>query len=161
MSTLVAYFSASGSQGTTATVAKGLAQAIGADLFEIRPGDPYTQADLDWHDKNSRTTIEMNDEACRPGIADMVKDMEAYDTVFVGFPIWWYVEPRIIDTFLESYDFAGKTIVPFATSGGSDLGNAPHRMQTLVPEARVLSGGMLNGEWDVEALRMWAQGVGQ
>ena len=152
--TLVAYFSAS---GTTARVARDLAGAIGADLFEIAPEQPYTSADLNWQDKKSRTTIEMNDESCRPAIATKVDDMTAYDTVFVGFPVWWYVEPRIIDTFLESYDYAGKTVVPFATSGGSGLGRAPQRMQAIVPNAKVFAGGLLNGRPSQEALAVWAE----
>lgn len=152
--TLVAYFSAS---GTTAKVAKDLAAATGADLFEIQPEQPYTAADLNWQDKKSRTTIEMNDETCRPGIAGSVADMGAYDTVFVGFPVWWYVEPRIIDTFLEGYDFTGKTVVPFATSGGSGLGQAPKRMQAIVPGAKVLAGGLLNGRPAQAELSAWAE----
>ena len=152
--TLVAYFSAS---GTTERVAKGLAAAVGADLFEIAPEQPYTRGDLNWQDKKSRTTIEMNDEACRPAIAGTVADMGAYDTVFVGFPVWWYVEPRIIDTFLEAYDFAGKTVVPFATSGGSGLGRAPQRMQALAAGARVLAGGLLNGCPSQDELAAWAE----
>ena len=152
--TLVAYFSAS---GTTAKVAKDLAAATGADVFEIAPAQPYTRADLNWQDKKSRTTVEMNDESCRPAIADEVAGMAAYDTVFVGFPVWWYVEPRIIDTFLEGYDFSGKTVVPFATSGGSGLGRAPQRMQALVPGANVLAGGLLNGRPSQAELAAWAE----
>ncbi len=152
--TLVAYFSAS---GTTAKVAKDLAAALDADLFEIVPEQPYTGADLNWQDKKSRTTIEMNDEACRPSIAGEVADMAAYDTVFVGFPVWWYVEPRIVDTFLESYDFTDKTVVPFATSGGSGLGKAPQRMQALASGARVLAGGLLNGRPSQLELAPWAE----
>lgn len=152
--TLVAYFSAS---GTTAKVAKDLAAALDADLFEIVPEQPYTGADLNWQDKKSRTTIEMNDEACRPSIAGEVADMAAYDTVFVGFPVWWYVEPRIVDTFLESYDFTDKTVVPFATSGGSGLGKAPQRMQALASGARVLAGGLLNGRPSQLELAAWAE----
>ena len=152
--TLVAYFSAS---GTTAKVAKDLAAALDADLFEIVPEQPYTGADLNWQDKKSRTTIEMNDEACRPSIAGEVADMAAYDTVFVGFPVWWYVEPRIVDTFLESYDFTDKTVVPFATSGGSGLGKAPQRMQALASGARVLAGGVLNGRPSQLELAAWAE----
>ena len=154
--TLVAYFSAS---GTTAKVARDLAAAVGADLFEIEPAQPYTGADLNWQDKSSRTTIEMNDESCRPAIAGEVDDMDAYDTVFVGFPVWWYVEPRIIDTFLEAHDFSGKTIVPFATSGGSGLGKAPQRMQALAPSAKVLTGGLLNGHPSQSELASWAEGA--
>ena len=152
--TLVAYFSAS---GTTARVAKDLAGAIGADLFEIAPVEPYSAADLNWNDKASRSSVEMNDESCRPAIAAKVNDMAAYDTVFVGFPVWWYVEPRIIDTFLEAYDFSGKTVVPFATSGGSGLGRAPQRMQALAPGAKVLQGGLLNGRFSQEKLADWAE----
>lgn len=151
---LVAYFSAS---GVTAQVAKELAAATGADLFEIAPEQPYSNADLNWQDKGSRTTIEMNDESCRPAIAGTVADMAAYDTVFVGFPVWWYVEPRIIDTFLEAYDFSGKTIVPFATSGGSGLGSAPQRMQAIAPGAKVLAGGLLNGCPSQVSLAEWAE----
>ena len=113
---LVAYFSAS---GVTARTAKEIADAVGADLYEIRPQQPYTAADLDWTDKKSRSTLEMNDPACRPAIAQPAQDMDQYDTVLIGFPVWWYVEPRIMDTFLESYDFSGKTLIPFAPSGGS------------------------------------------
>ena len=152
--TLVAYFSAS---GTTARVAKDLAEAVSADLFEIEPEQPYSRADLNWNDKGSRTTIEMNDEACRPAIAGEVADMAAYDAVFVGFPVWWYVEPRIIDTFLEAYDFSGKTVVPFATSGGSGLGKAPQRMQALASGAKVLAGGLLNGRPSKAELARWAE----
>ena len=156
MSALVAYFSAT---GTTTRVAKTLAEAAGADLFEIVPEQPYSAADLDWHDKNSRSTHEMNDEACRPAVVGRVDNMDAYDTVFVGFPIWWYVEPRIVDTFLEAHDLAGKTIVPFATSGSSGLGKAPQRMETLAPGATVLEGRMLNGNPDAEELRAWAESI--
>ncbi|ACV22837.1 flavodoxin [Slackia heliotrinireducens] len=154
--TLVAYFSAS---GTTGRVAKDLADAAGADLFEIAPEQPYTRADLNWQDKSSRTTFEMNDESCRPAIAKTVANMADYDTVFVGFPVWWYVEPRIIDTFLEAYDFAGKTVVPFATSGGSGLGQAPKRMQSLVPDAKVLPGRLLNGRPSKSELANWANSL--
>ena len=161
MSTLVAYFSATGASGTTARVATNLAQAIGADLFEIAPEVPYTEADLDWRDAASRSSVEMKDESCRPAIKSAVDGMERYDTVFVGFPIWWYVEPRIIDTFLEAHDFAGKTVVPFATSGGSDLGKAPERMEGIATGAKVLAGKMLNGNPSVESLRSWAEGIGR
>ena len=161
MSTLVAYFSATGASGTTARVATNLAQAIGADLFEIAPEVPYTEADLDWHDAASRSSVEMKDESCRPAIAGTVENMASYDTVFVGFPIWWYVEPRIIDTFLEAYDFAGKTVVPFATSGGSDLGKAPERMEGIATGAKVLAGKMLNGNPSIDELRTWAEGIGR
>ena len=152
--TLVAYFSAS---GTTAKVAKDLAVATGADLFEIAPEHPYTSADLNWNNSSSRSSVEMNDETCRPAIAGTVDDMTAYDVVFVGFPVWWYVEPRIIDTFLEGYDFSGKTVVPFATSGGSGLGRAPQRMQAIAAGAKVLPGGLLNGRPSQAELSTWAK----
>ena len=116
---LVAFFSAS---GVTANAAKILAEAAGADIYEIKPEVPYTKADLDWMDKSSRSTIEMQDKSSRPAIADKNADISAYDTIFVGFPIWWYIAPTIINTFLESYDFSGKTIILFATSGGSGFG---------------------------------------
>lgn len=150
---LVAYFSAS---GVTAKVARNLAEAIGADLFEIAPVEPYTKADLNWRDSASRSSVEMNDESCRPAIAGTVDDMAAYDVVYVGFPVWWYVEPRIIDTFLEAYDFSGKVIVPFATSGGSGLGEAPQRMQTFAPGAQVKQGALLNGRPSQQKLKAWA-----
>ena len=116
---LVVYFSCS---GVTKKTAELLSDVAGADLFEIRPEVPYTKADLDWMDKKSRSTVEMNDPSSRPAIADKVEHMEQYDTVYVGFPIWWYVAPTIINTFLEDYDLTGKTIIPFATSGGSRCG---------------------------------------
>lgn len=118
---LVAYFSAS---GVTAKAAKALAGAAGADLYEIKPKVPYTQADLNWMDKRSRSSIEMNDKASRPPLADTDARIADYDVIFLGFPIWWYVAPTIVNTFLESYDFSGKTIVLFATSGGSGLGRS-------------------------------------
>ena len=117
--TLVAYFSAS---GTTAGTAERLAEAAGADLYEIRPAVPYTQADLNWMDKKSRSSVEMNDPSYRPELADEDADIASYDRIYLGFPIWWYVAPTIINTFLESYDFTGKEIILFATSGGSGLG---------------------------------------
>lgn len=117
--TLVAYFSAS---GETARLAGTIAGVTGGKLFEIRPEKIYTSADLNWHDGKSRSSVEMKDPKSRPAIAGRVEDMEAYETVFVGFPIWWYEAPRVIQTFLESYDFTGKTLIPFATSGGSGMG---------------------------------------
>ena len=154
--TLVAYFSAS---GTTERVAETLAAATGADLFKIEPARPYSPADLNWRDKRSRTSIEMSDDAARPALARVPGDVSAYDTVFVGFPIWWYVEPRIVDTFLESCDLSGATVVPFATSGGSGLGQAPKRMQAIAPGARVLSGKVLNGNPSAASLRSWAESL--
>ncbi len=139
--TLVAYFSAS---GVTARAAREIAEAVGADLYEICPAEPYTDADLNWTDKKSRSTVEMNDTACRPAIAEPVANMEQYDTVFLGFPIWWYVEPRIVDTFLESYDFSGKTVTPFATSGGSGIGKAEKSLQQHCPKASWKRGKLVN-----------------
>lgn len=126
---LVVYFSAS---GVTKNAAEKLAKAANADLFEIKPVRPYTDADLDWTDKKSRSTIEMNDLSSRPEIAEKCENMGSYDVVFVGFPIWWYVEPRIIDTFLESYDFSGKRVIPFATSGGSGLGKTAENFKKIL-----------------------------
>ena len=153
--TLIAYFSAS---GVTARVAKEMANAIGADLYEIQPTEPYTSADLNWMDMKSRSTVEMNDPACRPAIGSPVEHMEQYDTVFVGFPIWWYVEPRIVDTFLESYDFSGKTLIPFATSGGSGISKAEKSLQAHCPKADWKKGQLLNGsgaaDWARRALNL-------
>ena len=151
--TLVAYFSAS---GTTAKVAKKMAEAIGADLFEIKPETPYTGADLNWQNKNSRSSVEMNDRSSRPAIAVKAADMSQYDVVFVGFPVWWYREPSIIDTFMESYDFAGKTVIPFATSGGSGLGDSAANMQKLAKGAKVVDGKRFSGSASSEELKAWA-----
>ena len=151
--TLVAYFSAS---GTTAKVAKKMAEAIGADLFEIKPETPYSGADLNWQNKNSRSSVEMNDRSSRPAIAVKVADMPQYDVVFVGFPVWWYREPSIIDTFMESYDFAGKTVIPFATSGGSGLGDSAVNMQKLAKGAKVVNGKRFSGSASAEELKAWA-----
>ena len=150
---LVAYFSAS---GTTAKVAKKMAEAIGADLFEIKPEKPYTGADLNWQNKNSRSSVEMNDRSSRPAIAVKAADMPQYDVVFVGFPVWWYREPSIIDTFMESYDFAGKTVIPFATSGGSGLGDSAVNMQKLAKGAKVVDGKRFSGNASAEELKAWA-----
>ena len=117
---IVAYFSAS---GVTAKLAKTLASAVSADLHEIIPKEKYTSADLDWTNKKSRSSVEMNDKNYRPAVKNKVENMEQYDVIYIGFPIWWYVAPTIINTFLESYDMSGKTIIPFATSGGSGMGN--------------------------------------
>ena len=151
--TLVAYFSAS---GTTAKVAKKMAEAIGADLFEIKPETPYSGADLNWQNKNSRSSVEMNDRSSRPAIAVKAADMPQYDVVFVGFPVWWYREPSIIDTFMESYDFAGKTVIPFATSGGSGLGDSAANMQKLAKGAKVVNGKRFSGNASAEELKAWA-----
>ena len=139
---LVAYFSAS---GVTAKAAEKIAAAAGADLYEIQPEEPYTPADLNWMDKKSRSTVEMDDPTCRPAIAEAVEDMEQYDTVWVGFPVWWYVEPRIVDTFLESYDFAGTKMIPFATSGGSGIQKAEKSLREHCPAADWKPGKLLNG----------------
>lgn len=139
---LVAYFSAS---GVTAKAAEKIAAAAGADLYEIQPEEPYTPADLNWMDKKSRSTVEMNDPMCRPAIAEAVEDMKQYDTVWIGFPVWWYVEPRIVDTFLESYDFAGKKMIPFATSGGSGIQKAEKSLREHCPAADWKPGKLLNG----------------
>ena len=138
---LVAYFSAT---GETARLAGTLARAAQADLYEIRPEHPYTAADLNWHDERSRSSVEMKDPACRPGIAGELPDLTRYDTVFVGFPIWWYVEPRIVDTFLERYDFSGKTVIPFATSGGSGIEKAERSLKSHCPQANWKKGKLLN-----------------
>ena len=150
---LVAYFSAS---GTTAKVAKKMAETIGADLFEIKPEIPYSGADLNWQNKNSRSSVEMNDRSSRPAIAVKAADMPQYDVVFVGFPVWWYREPSIIDTFMESYDFAGKTVIPFATSGGSGLGDSAANMQKLAKGAKVVNGKRFSGSASAEELKAWA-----
>lgn len=151
---LVAYFSAS---GVTAKVAETLAEAIGADIFEIEPKVPYTEADLDWMDKKARSTIEMNDPASRPEIAVKRDNMKDYDTIFVGFPIWWYVAPTIINTFLESYDFSGKTVIPFATSGGSGMGKTEAVLHVLCPDSvNWKSGKMLNG-YDRAQMEAWVR----
>ena len=151
---LVAYFSAS---GVTESAAKTLAKTIGADLYEIKPETPYSNADLDWRDKNSRSSVEMNNPDSRPKIADKNANIGEYDTIFVGFPIWWYTAPTIIKTFLESYDFGGKTIVPFATSGGSGMGKTAEDLQKTVPLAKVKSGKMLNGRLSADKLKEWAE----
>ena len=151
---LVAYFSAG---GVTAKAAKKLSAAAGADLYEIKPEIPYSRADLDWTNKKSRSSVEMNDPASRPAIAGKMEGMEQYDVVFVGFPIWWYVAPTIINTFLESYDFSGKIIVPFATSGGSGMGKTNERLAPSCPGAVLLKGKMLNGSLSQEELKAWTQ----
>ena len=139
---LVTYFSAS---GVTAKTANKLAKEVDGDLFEIEPKEKYTSADLNWMDKKSRSSVEMNDPASRPEIAKQVENMDMYDTVLVGFPIWWYVEPKIIDTFLDSYDFAGKTVIPFATSGGSGIENVEKNLQKEYPNINSGKAKLLNG----------------
>ena len=139
--TLVAYFSAS---GVTENVAKILANAAGADLYEIKPEVPYTRADLNWMDKKSRSTVEMNDKKFRPELGGEEIDVSAYDEIFVGFPIWWYVAPTIINTFLEKHDFSGKKIILFATSGGSGFGNTVSELQPSASNAQIVEGKLLN-----------------
>ena len=149
---LVAYFSAS---GVTARAAEEIAQAVGGDLYEIRPAQPYTAADLDWTNKQSRSSLEMTDPACRSAVAGAVADMARYDTVFVGFPIWWGVEPRVVDTFLEGYDFAGKVMIPFATSGGSGMPYAQRHLRSQYPELDWREGKLVRrdgAEWARSAL---------
>ena len=138
---LVAYFSAS---GTTKAVAQQLAEVAGADLHEIKPEQPYTDADLDWTDKQSRSTIEMKDKNSRPAITDKLANMQDYDVIYVGFPIWWYTAPTIIDTFMESYDFKGKTVIPFATSGGSSIKKACQDLKAAYPDVNWKEGKLLN-----------------
>ena len=149
---LVSYFSAS---GVTKKAAEKLAAAAEADLFEIEPVQPYTRKDLNWMDKKSRSTLEMKDRSCRPAIVK-VPDVAPYDVIFVGFPVWWYREPSIIDTFLESADFTGKTLIPFCTSGGSGLGESTYNFRALAPGASVLEGKRLTGRDTEASLRAWA-----
>ena len=149
---LVAYFSAS---GETKKLAKTIAGVTGGDLFEIAPQVPYTAADLDWMDAGSRSTVEMKDKKSRPAIAGQVQDMGQYETVFVGFPIWWYQAPRIIETFLESYDFTGKKVVPFATSGGRGLGKTEDILKAVCPGAQWLPGKRLRSGESAGAVQGW------
>lgn len=150
---LVAYFSAS---GVTAKVADMLADAVGADIYEIRPEVPYTKADLNWMDKKSRSTIEMNDKSIRPAIADKDAQIDQYDTIFIGFPIWWYVAPTIINTFLESYDFSNKKVILFATSGGSKFGKTIEELKVSVPAScEIIEGKLLNGKQTIPSIRSW------
>ena len=151
---LVAYFSAS---GVTAKVAENLADAIGADIFEIQPEVPYTKADLNWMDKKSRSTIEMSDLNSRPAIATKRDNMDEYDTIFVGFPIWWYVAPTIINTFLESYNLKAKTLIPFATSGGSGMGKTNEKLAPSCTGAKLLHGKVFNAYSSKADLSAWVE----
>lgn len=154
---LVAYFSAS---GVTAAAARRLAQAAGADLYEIRPQAPYTNADLDWTNRQSRSSIEMNDLSSRPVLADEDADIAGYGTVFLGFPIWWGVAPTIINTFLERYDFSGKKIVLFATSGGSGFGRTAEVLkQSVAPDTVIVTGRLITGRDSLASLKQWVQTV--
>ena len=155
MKKLVAYFSAS---GVTRSAAERLAKAAGADLFEIKPAVPYTRTDLDWTNKKSRSSVEMNDPDSRPEIAQRLSNIDDYDTIFLGFPIWWYVAPAIIDTFVESCDFSGKTIIPFATSGGSGMGKTEEVLKSLCPNANWKKGKVLNRVSDAE-LENWLDSI--
>ena len=155
---LVAYFSAS---GVTREKAELLAQAAGADLYVIKPAVPYTSADLDWQNNQSRSSIEMADTSSRPALADKTADISAYDTIFLGFPIWWNLAPTIINTFLESCDFSGKTIVLFATSGGSDFGDTAFALKKSVPDSTVIKEGMvLNGSQNVQKISEMLKALG-
>lgn len=153
---LVAYFSAS---GVTASLAKNLAAAIGADLFEIEPVIRYGKADLDWMNKKSRSSVEMNDKSSRPAVAKKLGNMSEYDEVFVGFPIWWYIAPTIVNTFLEGYDLAGKTIIPFATSGGSGMGETNEYLANSCKGAKLVEGKVLRRNACADELKKWADEV--
>ena len=155
--TLVAYFSAS---GVTAGVSKNLAKAADADLYEIKPVVPYTREDLNWNDKQARSTVEMHDKSFRPPLADNDANIQEYDVVYVGFPIWWYVAPTIINTFLESYDFSGKTIVLFATSGGSGFGNTAKELEGSCPGAILSEGRVLSNRQSESDLKKWVDSLG-
>lgn len=155
---LVAYFSAS---GVTAKVADMLADAVGADIHEIRPKVPYTKADLNWMNKNSRSSIEMADKTIRPEIAESNVKIENYDVIFLGFPIWWTVAPTIINTFLESADFSGKKIILFATSGGSKFGGTVEELKISVPDScEIIEGKLLNGRQTIASVKEWADTLG-
>ena len=153
--TLVAYFSAI---GVTARLAEKVAAAVGGDLHEIKPAEPYTAADLNWNDKQSRTTIEMNDKASRPAVANKVANMDEYDTIYVGFPIWWYVAPTIINTFLEQYSLAGKRIIPFATSGGSGMGSTNEGLEISCKGAQLLESRRFDANATEADIKAWAAG---
>lgn len=152
---LVAYFSAS---GVTKKAAEMLAKVTNSDLFEIKPSVPYTKADLDWTNKQSRSSVEMQDKRSRPEIAEKLADADKYDTIFLGFPIWWYVAPTIINTFVESYDLSGKTIIPFATSGGSGMGKTVDELKPSCPNANWKSGKVINGMSE-KSLADWAENL--
>lgn len=154
--TLVAYFSAS---GNTQKLARALAAATGAELFCIEPAVPYTGPDLDWRDKNSRSTLEMQNRDSRPAIAGVPEDISGYDRIFVGFPIWWYTAPTIINTFLESLDLSGKTVIPFATSGGSDMGQTNRWLAPSCPGALLKEGRKFSPDTDISRLAAWAQSM--
>lgn len=151
---LVAYFSAS---GVTAKLAERLAKAIGADLHEIQPEVPYTEADLNWMDKKSRSSVEMNDKSFRPAVANKVEDMEQYQVIFTAFPIWWYVAPTIVNSFLEQYDLTGKTIIPLATSGSSPMGNTNAELADSCKGADLREGRRFDAGTGEKELKAWAE----
>ena len=153
---MVAYFSA---QGSTAKLAKTLAAAAGAELYEIKPAVPYERRDLNWMDKKSRSTVEMQDKSCRPALEEMNAPVAEADVIFVGFPIWWYREPSIIDSFLDAYDWTGKTVVPFCTSGGSQLGEGQDRIEALAKGARVLRGKRFSARVSEAELKKWIETI--
>ena len=153
---LVVYFSAT---NTTEGVAEHIANGLNADIYEIVPEDPYTDADLNYNDNNSRTTIEMNDPNARPAISGSVENMEQYDIIFVGYPIWWGEAPRIVSTFMESYDFSGKTIVPFCTSGGSGIGSSASNLERLTSGATWLDGRRINGSDSQDTVMEWVNSL--
>jgi flavodoxin len=156
MKPVVAYFSAS---GVTRAVAKTMAETVSGDLFEIRPETAYTEADLDWMDTKSRSTLEMRDEKCRPAMAETLNNPESYDTIYLGFPVWWYVAPRIINSFLESFDCTGKTFVLFGTSGSSDLKKSETALRTAYPQANWKPGKVWNQRPDTKILGKWVESV--
>ena len=154
---LVAYFSAT---GATAEAAKNLAEATGAELYEIKPAVPYTSADLNWQNKQSRSSVEMADKSSRPALADKNANIADYDTIFVGFPVWWYIAPTIINTFLESYDFSGKQVILFATSGGSGFGETMKYLKNSVSaDTKITEGKILNGKPSAESLKTWVNSL--
>ncbi|MCR5813232.1 MAG: NAD(P)H-dependent oxidoreductase [Desulfovibrio sp.] len=154
---LVAYFSAS---GITARVANNLAKAANADLYEIKPQKPYTQADLNWQDSNSRSSLEMHDPSSRPALLSTDAPIAEHEIIFLGFPIWWYVAPTIINTFLEAYDFSGKTIILFATSGGSGFGKAVDSLQKSAPQANIRQGQVFSANVSENELGQWLNSLG-
>ena len=150
---LVAYFSAT---GTTRKVAENLAKATGGDLYEIKPLKPYTNADLDWQNSQSRNSVEMKDHSSRPEIVSDDFSVSDYDTIYLGFPIWWYIAPTIVNTFLEKHDFSDKTIILFATSGGSGFGKTADNLKpSVAPSAKIIEGDILNGNPSVDKLKEW------
>lgn len=155
-SILVAFFSAT---GNTKAAAEIIADAVDAKLYEIKPEVPYTKADLNWLNPLSRTTKEMHSKKGRPAIVTDDLSLEGVDTVFLGFPIWWYIAPTIVNSFLESHDFAGKRIVLFATSGGSDFGKAVKGLQPSCPDAAIEEGKVFKNDFDLEDVRRWASSV--